>query len=404
MRTESRQDEPERAHRPDEADIGLRHQVKQAPKIGRFPHDPLQDVFVEGASPEKAGDFARIQLRGFTDLLEPLAKANNSDGLQDQAKEKNDQNLCHGASGLRRVTRSSGPGFDEILVADQFNAEFFDLRLHARTAKGFELVLMFILVWMTIDLERARPEVIQQFYEEVFRHPTVLQKSEHTIRVGDAPAIQCGDRPAGQAREDCGVRNPVKIPAGAKPEVCQQRIAGQPHRPNVPRFEVPLQHFEYGGVQVEVQMPIHMIEQQSGQPEFRELRIDLLPDKRVKAFSEVVPDTRPNRSRLEFESLIHQPDDFTGFKDRFPTDEHQVNSDAEIRIFPGKPDGSFARATRHHETRRRQNALAVRPHDGSVCTVGYAEIVAIDDEADRWFFRSHGMVFRCRTGRPGIAI
>src|ERR1043166_5472929 len=105
-------------------------------------------------------------------------------------------------------------------------------------------------------------------------HAGVLEKAENGLGVADAAAAEDGPGAGGQAGIDGGVKGAIAPMARGEAQVQEQRIERQTQSLDAELDGILHEEAEDGGVQVEVQMAVDMVERQAGVAEFPELSVD----------------------------------------------------------------------------------------------------------------------------------
>src|ERR1051326_9330897 len=103
-------------------------------------------------------------------------------------------------------------------------------------------------------------------------HAGVLEKAENGLGVADAAAAEDGPGAGGQAVIDGGVKGAIAPMARGEAQVQEQRIERQTQSLDAELDGILHEEAEDGGVQVEGQMAVDMVERQRSEEQTSELQ------------------------------------------------------------------------------------------------------------------------------------
>jgi hypothetical protein len=183
--------------------------------------------------------------------------------------------------------------------------------------------------------------------------------------------------------KDEGVKEAIGEAAGVQPQVEPEGIKGQSKALESELTSVLHQKIENGGMQMQVQVAIDMVQRQTGGAELFKLGVNFRAQLLAEALLEKIAKRRAGGIIAEFHVPINQAGYLFRRRSGMPAQKSEVEANAKTWILTSQGDGLGASRLVHHETGGGQNALAVRANDSCVNTGGAAEIVGIDDEAAR---------------------
>lgn len=95
FRGERGEDEAKGSQRPDEADIAPRHEKEKRSEKSRLEGHSDKNIAVGDPIDDQTGDFRETDVRNFPNLFETLAEEDNANGFENQADEKDGDELGH---------------------------------------------------------------------------------------------------------------------------------------------------------------------------------------------------------------------------------------------------------------------------------------------------------------------
>ena len=143
------------------------------------------------------------------------------------------------------------------------------------------------------------------------------------------------------------------------------------------------QDCEHGGVEMQVQMPIHVIERQTGGTEAGELFANLGAQLLAQTSLGEVAKAGADRIVAELIAFVHEARNFFPRQSRMPAEQREMEADAEPGIFLRQRHRFGAIRFVHHQARGSEHALTMRAEDGFIDRAGTAEVVGVDDQATR---------------------
>src|SRR6266700_1412596 len=134
-------------------------------------------------------------------------------------------------------------------------------------------------------------------------------------------------------------------------------------------------------MQMQVQVPIDVVQRQAGMPELLKLRADFGPQLFAEFPLEKIPAADARRAVAEFASSVDQAGNCFRRQGRMAAEQGQVQPHAQSRMLAGQGDGLFEGRLVNHQAGAGQDAVAVGVDDGLVDGGRAAEVVGVDDEA-----------------------
>jgi len=193
---------------------------------------------------------------------------------------------------------------------------------------------------------------------------------------------QQGFAPTRQGSEHRRMRKPVEVFAGGQTQVLDQGVAGQSDRPDPQGLGLGQQHAEDPGMQVKIEMPIHMVQPEPGRTKPFELGQEFPAHLSLQPRHEEISESRHDGLIGEPPPRVDQSGDLRGRQDRSAADQHRMQPHPQAGIVSGHLDGLLGGLAGDHETGRSQDALPMSALDRPVGAFGDSEIVRVDDQSN----------------------
>jgi hypothetical protein len=179
----------------------------------------------------------------------------------------------------------------------------------------------------------------------------------------DAAIRQRWARARGKRVEDGDVQRAIRPAARGGAQVYPQRVERKPQVLDAKLGGVGHQDAEYGGMQVQVQVAIDVIERQPGGAELSELGVNFLPQLLAQAPVKEVTEAGARRVGGELPLRVYEPGNFCGRQGGMAAEQRQVQSDAQRGILPGQLHRLFESRLVHHQAGGGEDPLFMRPDD-----------------------------------------
>lgn len=240
----------------------------------------------------------------------------------------------------------------------------------ARTDQRVELVLKIVEGRMGVKLGVPRRKDTEQLQDIILGNAAVLKEAKDSGGVRNPRAEEARFSVAGKQAEDERMGETVKPAAAAEWPIDQKRIVREAKRWNGMLHQKP----KHGGMKVEMEVAVHVIEPQAGARKLIELSGYLVLESGGggKEILKARGDGRVTERRSER---------------RVAATKGEMEADRQIWMSVGELDGFIKGTAVHHEAGGGQNSIAMGLDDSGVNGGGTTEVVSRDNEP---FFRGNG--------------
>src|ERR1051325_9224916 len=185
------------------------------------------------------------------------------------------------------------------------------------------------------------------------------------------------------------VKGPITPPSGDQPGVEPERIPGQSQVCDAPFLRVLHENAENRRMQMEMKVPIDMVEWQASGAELVKLRLDFGLQLRTQISAREVAKADPHRATAEFLLAVYQTGNSCWRQGGMAAEQRQMQAHTQLRMFPRQRDGFGIGGFVHHQAGAGQNAFAMRANHCLIDTLGAAKIIGVDDQTPGVFSASH---------------
>src|SRR5262245_52208157 len=151
----------------------------------------------------------------------------------------------------------------QVLVTNKPDASLLGQLPDSRADQSIELVLKLVKRRVRVKLGIARGQTLEETRQIVFVHARILEQPKDKIGVLNLLPLELRPRARGKKRINNRVTRTVQPSAARHSRVEPKRVAHETHTPDPPLSGVLEQDGKHHGMEVYVQMPVHMIEEQA---------------------------------------------------------------------------------------------------------------------------------------------
>jgi hypothetical protein len=230
---------------------------------------------------------------------------------------------------------------------------------------------------MRVKLRIARWKFREERANVDFVHEAVLKETEDVFRAADIPATKMRSRASRKNAEYDGVADSVEPATTGEADVEEKWIARQAHLVDAPRASVFAENFEDGGMKMEMEMAIDMIERKAGGFETIELGGDFPFELGMTTLVRKIAKAGARGVVGEVLIRINEVGNFGGWKRGSSVAQSQMEANPEAGMFAREGDRFVSSRAIDHEAGRGEDAALVGFDDSAVDGMGASEIVGV---------------------------